>query len=448
MQQQQKAESSTRRLSTSQTDDDQASDVDRGYAWVILICCTILKGASTGPAFTLGVFVTDWTESFQASNREAFLVVSLHVGVFLTGGALAVWLIARYGYRRVAIVGALLSSSGFLSAGLVATRLWHLMPTLGFLAAIGGSMVNVVAFSLSGQFFERRRHLWSAVIAMPASIGGFVCAPLFRMLADRYGWHWALCIWAAMSALLMLPCLVLLRERPSVPPPPQAAATIEPPDSTKRRAKVMRRPELWLWVLAKGLSASMQMGRAILPKFCESELGMTPTMSAMSLSVGSASSMLARLLFLLAISTGLQRYAKPLVIHCCASTLVAVNFLAMGFANGAVMLFVLVASGDAMAGTMHSTLGGAMTDVFGSKSLAVVYGASLFTVGTIGMIAPVSAGIVADLTGSFRPALIAGGICATLGACIYMLILSRHYGSKRRAREARLSAAALLANAT
>lgn len=108
--------------------------------------------------------------------------------------------------------------------------------------------------------------------------------------------------------------------------------------------------------------ASLQLVRAILPKFAESELDMTATMAAMSLSVGSLSSMLARLVFLLVVSTAcLQRCAQPLVVYCCVTMLAGLNAVSMGvWVNGPAMLLVLVASGAAFIGTMLSVLGGAM----------------------------------------------------------------------------------------
>ncbi len=71
-----KSETSTADLSDERTDSAELQ-TDSGWAWMVLLGAFLVNFTAVGSVASLGVFLTVWMESFDASAASVSLVVAL-----------------------------------------------------------------------------------------------------------------------------------------------------------------------------------------------------------------------------------------------------------------------------------------------------------------------------------------------------------------------------------
>ena len=58
------------------------SQIDRGWAWMVLFCCTFLQAIATGVLMGNGVYVQEWIIVFNSSPSMVGLIGSIGAGTF------------------------------------------------------------------------------------------------------------------------------------------------------------------------------------------------------------------------------------------------------------------------------------------------------------------------------------------------------------------------------
>ena len=185
------------------------------YAWIIAgVTFLILIGASAIRSAP-GVLITSLQEEFGWSRATISVAISINLVIFGIVGPFAAALMERYGIRKVVSIALLTMSMGAFST-LLMQHPWQLYLSWGVIVGLStGSIVSVVAASVSQRWFVERRGIVVGALTAAGATGQLAFLPLLAWLASRYGWQ-AVSIAAALSALTVMPIAAFfLRNMPS-----------------------------------------------------------------------------------------------------------------------------------------------------------------------------------------------------------------------------------------
>ena len=122
-------------------------------------------------------------------------------------GPLTSILCDRFGCRRVAFVGAVLSVTGLFLTSLV-TRLHYMYLTYGLLWGIGSSFSFVPSIVMLGEYFDKRLALANGLGTSGSGVGSLVASPAINYLLRVVGWSNSLRILSGAAVFLVVACFL------------------------------------------------------------------------------------------------------------------------------------------------------------------------------------------------------------------------------------------------
>jgi MFS family permease len=251
-------------------------------AWVAAAVSLALLSISYGSPLLIVVGLKPITEELGTARQVVALAAALTwVGTGL-GGILMGWVADRIGIRRTVMFGAVMIAAGL---ALSATgKIWALYIGQGILLGLlgNGAMFPPLIVYVS-RWFDQRRGTALALISSGQYIAGMVWPSVFEHMMAGYGWQ-ATMLFYAVVCIVLIPPLAALYLHPA-PIVSLSSATAERP--AQRREVLGLSPNVVLGVLcAAGFCCCVPMAlpQSHLVAFC-TDVGVTPAMSAMMLSV-------------------------------------------------------------------------------------------------------------------------------------------------------------------
>ncbi|XP_002732184.2 monocarboxylate transporter 12-like [Saccoglossus kowalevskii] len=187
----------------------QLTNLDGGYAWVILVTSYMVFLICGGNFFTSGVFLVSFLEYFHQGAAKASIIGSLSSAFLVGSGLLVNYLCKRFGARIVVIGGGFLSTLGVILS-IFAPSLSFLYFSFGVLVGLGYGLSQLSVCFIIGHYFKKRYALASGIMFAGASCGILCLPPLYNFLIEIYGWRGSLFFVAGMNAQLVV-CGALLR---------------------------------------------------------------------------------------------------------------------------------------------------------------------------------------------------------------------------------------------
>ncbi|MEK9163066.1 MAG: MFS transporter [Chloroflexota bacterium] len=389
------------------------------YAWIVLATSVLVVFGALGLArFGYSAILPSMQASLKLTNTQAGALVSAnllgYVLLSVMGGALA----SRYGSRAVISVGLLLAALGMgltgAATGFVDASVWRA------LTGIGSGASNVPAMGLmSAWFAAKRRGFATGIVASGSSIGIIVTGPLVPYTLTQYGddgWRLSWYIIGAITMLLGLLGLVLLRNRPSdIGLTPLGADAVAAPPSGGGGLQwglVYRSITVWhlgLVYIAFGFAYIIYM--TFFTKFLISENNFSKEDAGTLFMVMGWCSLFSGLIWgMISDSIGRKR-ALILVylVHAIAFAMFGLWRAPIGLILSAI-LFGLAAW--AIPTIMAATCG----DVLGSRLAPAALGFITMFFGLGQAIGPSVAGAMADAMKTFAPAYLLAAVVALIGA--------------------------------
>lgn len=188
---------------------------DGGWGWVVVAAAFVVNLIADGITFSFGVIFVEFLNYFGENRGKTAWIGSLFMATPLLSGPISSFLTDRYGCRRVTIVGAILSSSGFVISSM-ANSMEVLFLTFGVLAGFGLSLCYVGSVVIVAYYFDKRRSFATGLSVCGSGIGTFVFAPLSQMLINEFGWRGTTLILAGLFLNLAV-CGALMRDLPWTP---------------------------------------------------------------------------------------------------------------------------------------------------------------------------------------------------------------------------------------
>ena len=382
------------------------------YGWWIAIGSMAILTMTSGIGFFGHTLILDplrmefgWSKGTVSSAVTLFFLVGAVAGSIIGGQ------IDKYGSSPVLVFGSFCLGLGFILLARI-QNLWELYAVY-FILAIGWSGAHAVPVSsLIARWFVRKRGLAMSVAMTGLSLGGVIVVPVASYLLERFGLRGALPLYGfALWAVIIPIALFLLKSSPAVmgiytdgdlPPShdkegPETTPGISSQMTSWTRRQAMSTKAFWAIVLAFFLVFSGQITFMIHEiSFLSPFLGSTGAAFAVSLMTGSSfcgrlivGSFVDRLNLrgVAVICFLLQAGAVLTIAHCSRSVPLYFCVVAFGLTMGNIIMIQSLLIGEC----------------FGMISFGSVSGLVMLFTSSGSAFGPMLAGILFDITKSYRP---------------------------------------------
>src|SRR5580692_4685880 len=212
------------------------------HGWLVVAAAFAVMFVGFGCAYTFSAFVESLQRDFGASRGSVSLVFSLagflYFGLGIVSGPLA----DRFGSRRLAVAGMILTGLG-LAAASVARSLPEVYAAYGLGVGLGVGCAYVPAIGAVQRWFVRRRGFASGIAVSGIGVGTLVMPPLASLLIETLGWRGAYLTLGTLAAIVGGGMALLIennpRDRglgPDGDPPPSDAPPARPQGNSVRDA--------------------------------------------------------------------------------------------------------------------------------------------------------------------------------------------------------------------
>ena len=407
--------------------------VGGGYRWRICALLFFVTTLNYVDRQVLGVLapelqrVIGWNE-LQYGDIVTVFQAAYAVGLLLAGGfidrvgtrlgyasAIGLWSLATIGHAAVRTV------LGFGFARFVL----GLSEAANFPAAIK---------TVAEWFPRKERALATGIFNSGANIGAIVAPLAAPWIAVTLGWQWAFIVLGSLSALWVVPWMMLYRrpeEHPKLSSPELAYIQSDPPELTVKVpwAQLLPHRQTWAFLIGKFLTDPIWWFFLFwLPKFLNTRYGLTLTELGWPLVIVYTLSMAGSIgggwlpAHFLKLGWSVNRARKTAMLVC------AVAVVPIIFAASAAKLWVAVAL-VGLATASHqgwsANLFTMASDTFPRRAVASVVGIGGFGGAVGGMVIATFAGLVLQFTGSYVPMFVIAGSAYLIALLIIHLLLPR-----------------------
>jgi MFS family permease len=171
------------------------------YGWFVVLAAFAVTLVGFGSAYTFSAFVESLQRDFGASRGSVSLVFSLagflYFGLGIVSGPLA----DRFGSRRLAVAGMILTGVG-LAAASAAHSLLEVYAAYGLGVGLGVGCAYVPAIGAVQRWFVRRRGFASGLAVSGIGVGTLVMPPLATWLIASFGWREAYLVLGIVAAVI------------------------------------------------------------------------------------------------------------------------------------------------------------------------------------------------------------------------------------------------------
>lgn len=411
------------------------------YHWVILVCCVLTLMFAYSTRFGLSqLFTTEIIKETGFATSAYFLCTTIASVICIFTGPVAGKLL-RGKYMRPTFVICCIGTMGFYSCYGLCHSLWqfYLVGALQGFFAMGACTIPVTV--LITNWFEKNRGLMISIAMMGISIGGTVLSPVLSWIITSYGWRNAYFILGAASLIVLIPisAFIVRRSPEDVGLLPYGHGE-ELADKNKKTKNVpvsswnatlkeaRKTPILWMFAVGGFLIyfTSCIMGHM---SYYLQTTGFSAASIATYISLFSAVAIVGKLV----LGHIFDRFGpKGGILFGCGTFFLFLIAFIMVQGSSLMLYIAAILYGF---GTCTATIAVPImtTNIFGAKNYSELYGfVSAFTM-TGSAIGSSGIGLIFDITGSYRPALII--LAALTALTIVVMFICVDMSKKRTASE-------------
>ena len=135
------------------------------------------------------------------------VVGSITYGMMFLLGPLATSLCQKLGCRVTTMIGCTIAASGCL-LGSIATNIYLMDLTYGFLFGVGASMCYFPSVVILGQYFSKRLSLANGITSSGSGVGSLCMGPVLQKLIQQFGLRTTMKVSAGMLSCVVLCALI------------------------------------------------------------------------------------------------------------------------------------------------------------------------------------------------------------------------------------------------
>lgn len=190
-------------------------------AWRVAAITFVVLLVAAGVRSAPSVLIVPFEHEFGWSRATTGFAIGLNILLYGLVGPFAAAILERFGMRRTVAVALLVLASGVALTPFM-TQSWQLVALWGgVVGSASGVTALVLAATVANRWFVQRRGLVMGVLTASTATGQLIFLPLFATLVQQVGWRAVSVVLACIAVALVVPVLVLMRDRPSdlgIPP--------------------------------------------------------------------------------------------------------------------------------------------------------------------------------------------------------------------------------------
>ena len=176
-------------------ENEEDSELKTVRSWIYMITFMLTSLLLWGTVATFPLLFVEFIERFQGTRSETAFIGSLQVGLLYFLAIIPGYIIPVLGYKIVVILGAIITSTGFILSIFV-TEMHYLYITMGIITSLGSSFTMTAVDTVPLVLFKKRRAL-ANILNLSCGSAGFTVMPLLTgYLLREYGLDGALLLMA------------------------------------------------------------------------------------------------------------------------------------------------------------------------------------------------------------------------------------------------------------
>ena len=176
--------------------------------WIVVGAAFVVLLGAAGVRSTPSILIDPLRDEFGWSRATVGLAVSINVLLFGFIGPFAAALQIRYGLRKVTVIALAIMASGAALTTMM-TSPWHLYLLWGLVVGTGaGCMATVFASTVASRWFMAHRGVVTGVLTAATASGQLIFLPLLTSLAEHHGWR-TVSATVALATASVIPVVVL-----------------------------------------------------------------------------------------------------------------------------------------------------------------------------------------------------------------------------------------------
>jgi MFS family permease len=392
------------------------------HGWFVVWAAFAVTFVGFGSAYTFSAFVESLQRDFGASRGSVSLVFSLagflYFGLGIVSGPLA----DRFGSRRLAVAGMILTGLGLMAAS-AARSLWEVYAAYGLGVGLGVGCAYVPAIGAVQRWFVRRRGFASGLAVSGIGVGTLVMPPLASLLIESLGWRGAYLALGALAAVVGGGLALLIendpRDRGLGPDgdPPQAGAQLARPQGASVAEAIRSRRFISLYAACLICSFGVFVPFVHLVPYARDH-GVAPSSAVLLLGVIGIGSTAGRF-FLGGLADRIGRELSLLLMFAGMALALAIWGISATIWSLAAFAFIY----GIFYGGWVAVLPAVVMDYFGGRNVSAIIGMLYTSVAFGTLIGPSAAGFAFDLTSDYTLPILAGVVANIIAAAIVAIML-------------------------
>ena len=386
------------------------------YGWLVVAAAFAVMFVGFGAAYSYGAFVVSLERDFGASRGSVSLVFSLagflYFGLGIVSGPLA----DKWGARRLAVAGMILTALGLALAGM-ARSLAEVYVAYGLGVGLGVGCSYVPVVGAVQRWFFRRRGFASGLAVSGIGVGTLVMPPFASLLIQEFGWRSAYLALGGLALVVGVGAALLIESDPrdrglaADGDPLQGADGTRAPGASIGDAIASPR-FIGLYVAGLVVSFGLFVPFVHLVPYALDH-GVSQSAAVLLVGVIGVGSTAGRF-FLGGLADRLGRQLALIVMYAGMGLALLVWAMSTGFWELAAFAFAY----GVFYGGFVAVLPALVTDYFGARNVSAIIGALYTSVAVGTLVGPSAAGFAFDLYHSYTLPIIASVCGNIIAACI------------------------------
>jgi MFS family permease len=397
------------------------------YGYIIVIAGFFAMLAYSASRSVFGIFFNPMINELHWSAALLSGAFSLSIIMDGTLGIVMGKLTDRFGPKTILISCGLLAGAGYLLLSRV-TNLWQMYLVYGIIIGTGMSGVFIPVITNLSRWFIARRSTMNGIVLTGMGLGTLIVSPIAYWLVSTYSWQTAYIAIGIAFLFVVLVSAQFMRQDPfkmgQQPFTKIIPGQLKMKEDSKSYSLVeaLRTKELWLVFVMFFFFGycAMSISVHVVPHIIN--LGISAATASLILAVIGGVNIAGRLTFgWIGDRLGpRQAYGLGLVI-------IAGSALWLLFIKDVWMLYIFAVLWGFSAGGMGSVQTSIVAELFGVKSIGIIFGFCGMGVMVGGSVGPVISGHLFDVTGNYQVAFLICAVFAVAGAGMNLWLGHRRF---------------------
>jgi MFS family permease len=385
-------------------------------SWVLVIASTLVTLGVWGTSGSFGVFLKPIVEELGLTRAMASGAVSI---VMITSGLIGIVagrLTDKYGARILLPIGAFIGGLGYLMM-YQASSLWQLYLYFGVLFGVCMGLCWTPILANISRWFSEKRVQMLGITTSGITLGQMSIPILAAYTISVYGWRSAYILLAIIVWMSVIPIVILLNKKGSQVPMPEGNRVSENVEIINVKTpkmwsvgKAIKTLPFWMLMVTGFVTATGFYFIQVHIVAYATDLEVATTSAALILTIMNVGSLISQLLVWVLVNKMGSRFT---VIICLALQALALFFL-IGVHSLLMFCILGVVFGIGFGGgtTVRMSM---VSEFFGTSSVGMILGLVTTAWSVGGIVGPILAGYIFDISHSYNIAFLIGGILLTVG---------------------------------